>query len=146
MPTKSFESAGGAVIDVGGDEGLGDVLAVGADVLYWGGGGVAGDFTESLDTGKAALAGVGDDVVPVFATHYLNLATRHSFNAPHTVNEDDAVETVVVTDDVSTVAEDEYREVLLSGEIVGLGDFGGLLDLDDVLGGTAEAHGSEAGN
>ena len=56
-----------AVPDPHGRDGLGDLLAVGADVLDRGGADRAGDAGQGLDADPAPGDGGGDDVVPVLA-------------------------------------------------------------------------------
>ena len=66
---ESAKSASGNIVNVNADEGVGDFLAVGADVLDGGGASEAGDFTESFDASEAFIHGVFYDVVPIFAAH-----------------------------------------------------------------------------
>ena len=49
-----------------------------------------------------------------------------------------------MADGIGTEAEDEDREVVLEGELIGFGDFFGAFYFDDVLGGAAKAHGGKA--
>lgn len=72
---EGFEGAGGGVVNFDFGQSVGDFLAVGADVLNGSCAGEAGDFAEGFDAGKAALAGIRDDVVPIFAAHDFDLLT-----------------------------------------------------------------------
>ena len=121
---KGFEGAVDGIINGDLNEGVGDILAVGADVLNGGGTGVAGDFTEGFDAGKTAFAGVGDDVVPRFAAHDSEggFAVGAFFgDAAHTVDDNDAHEAFVVADCVGATTEDEGREMVSGGEAVSMG-------------------------
>ncbi len=66
---EGSERIGGGVVDVDFGEGIGDFLAVGADILDWGGGGETGDFAQGFDAGQAFVAGISDDVIPELAPH-----------------------------------------------------------------------------
>ena len=131
---EGAESATGCIVNFDGLQGVGDFLAVGADVLHRGGAGEAGDLAKGFDTGEASLASVGDNVVPVFTTHdlYLGGSCRRSFphraryavrggvppssvtrpcniNTLHAIDDNDTVETFVVAESVGAVAEYESR-------------------------------------
>ena len=54
------------------NESVGELLAVGADILNWGRAGQAGDFAHGFDTGKAFFAREFNDVVPIFSAHDFN--------------------------------------------------------------------------
>lgn len=103
-------------------------MAVGTDVLDRGGTGEAGDLAEGFDASETALAGISDDVVPVFAAHDFELgsgADGLGFDAGHAVDDDDAGEAFVVADGVGAIAEDKSGHVELTSEAVGIGDVSG---------------------
>ena len=134
------------------------------------GGGEARDFAHGFDAGVILLAGVFDYVVPQFSAHdfynvSLFLPSHVSIrivwslvevafddggiggggefgDSFHAIYDDDTIEAFVVSDSVGTVAESESREIELSGEFIGIGDFFGFFDFDDIAGGAAEPHGS----
>ena len=55
---------GGALVDLGLEQRVGDLGTVGADVLHRGGPGRAGDPGQGLEPGKPGGQGLGDGVVP----------------------------------------------------------------------------------
>ena len=66
---ESFEFVGFGIVNFGAHENLGNVLAVGTDVLDRGGAGFARDFAEGFDAGKILFACECDGGVPVGAAH-----------------------------------------------------------------------------
>ncbi len=120
-------------------------MAVGADVLDGGGAGEAGDFAHGFDAGVALAHGIGDDLVPVFAGGD-GKETVFVFEAFEAAQENDAIETFVVTDGIGATAEDEGGEPVGFGETVGFWNVFCVVDFDDVASGATDAHGGEAGN
>ncbi len=119
-------------------------MAVGTDVLNGSGAGEAGDFAEGFDAGEAAFAGVGDDVIPVFTAHDFNCTRLINFsNSAHAIDNDDAFEAFVVAKGVGTVAENEGGKMVLGGKAIGIGNFFGAFDFDDVARSATEAHGGK---
>ena len=51
-----------------------------------------------------------------------------------------------MADSIGAAAEDESREIVGSGKAVSFGDFFWSFDLEDVAGGTAEAHSGKTRN
>ena len=148
---EGFESAGDGIVGLDGFKSLRNILAVGADVLDGGGGGVAGDAAQGFDAGEVFAASVGDDVVPVFAAHDLNYVEEVLLDiffgdAAHAVDDDGAREAFVMAERVGAATENESREILKRSEIVSVGNFGGGFDFDYITGGAAEAHGGKTGN
>ena len=64
---EGFEIASCDVIDFGGFESVGNVLAVGADILNGGGTGEARNLGEGFDASEIPFAGAGDNGVPIGA-------------------------------------------------------------------------------
>ena len=70
-------------------EGVGDFLAVSADILNWSSADEAGDFAESFDAGEILLAGVFDYGIPWLAPHDFEsglVAIFSSGNAAHAID------------------------------------------------------------
>lgn len=135
----------GGVIDIYTDKSIGDFLAVGTDVLDGGGGGKAGDFAESFDASETLAASVSDDVVPVFAAHD-SISGLILEDSTHAVDDDDARETVVVTNSVGAATEGEGGEIVSSCKAISVGDFFGFFDFENIASGAAEAHSSKTRN
>lgn len=108
-------------------------MAVGADVLYRSGAGEAGDFAQSFDAGEAFIGSIFDDVVPIFAAHDFDFdgAVWQDFigDTLHAVDDDGAGKTFVVTNGISTVAQDKSGHAELSGKAIGIGNVGRGFDL-----------------
>ena len=120
-------------------------MAVGADVLDGGGSGESGDFAEGFDASETSFAGIGDDVVPVFATHDFEFGTIRSgsfSDALHTVDDDCTTKTFVVANSVGAIAERYGGEVVLFGKTVGIRNFFGGFNFEDVASRATKAHGS----
>ena len=137
----------GGIVNIGTDESIGELLTVGADILHGSGAGETGDAAQSFDASETATGSKLDDTIPEFAAHdeeadFAPLGGDFG-NATHAIDDNDAGETFVATDGIRTVAEDENGEMLETGEIIGVLDIGGGLDLDDITGGAAEAHGGQ---
>ena len=115
-------------------------MAVGADVLDGGSAGETGDFAHGFDAGEAMFAGIGDNVIPVFAAHDFDDAWILLGDTAHAVDNNDTIVTFVVTDSVGAVAHDEGGELVLSGEAVGVRYFFGVFDFNNVAGWATEAH------
>lgn len=121
-------------------------MTVSADVLDWGGSGETGDFGESFDAGETFLAGVFNYGIPIFATHDFeggSGAIGRFGDAVYAVDDNDAWETFVVANGVGAVTEDKYGKAICSGEIVGLGNFLGGFNFDNISGDTSEFHGGK---
>ena len=144
---QSDKSVSGGIVGFGFDEGVGNVLAVGTDVLDRGGAGEAGDFAHGFDASETFGHGVFDDVVPVVATQdfeYGAAVVGWRFgDTAHAIDDNNTVEAFVVADGVGAVAHDKSGKMVLLGKTIGVGDVGGLLDFDDVASGAAEAHGGK---
>ena len=119
-------------------------MTVGTDILDWSGSGETRDFAEGFDAGEAAFAGVGDNIVPVLTAHDFNCTRLIDFsNSAHAIDDDGTFETFVMTKGVSTVTENKGGEMILTGEAVGVGNFFGAFNFDNVASDTAEAHSSK---
>ena len=98
------------VVDPHLRDGLGDFLAVGADVLDRGGAGQAGDAGQALQAGQALGERTGDHGVPFFARRD---GDQPGFAAPVEAAgrhlDHGAVETLVGYDQVAAAAEDQHR-------------------------------------
>ena len=130
-------------------------MTVGADVLNRGSGGKSGDFAESFDAGEASFAGVGDNIVPRFATHDFDSVVVFVWvvtcfcnigNAAHAIDNNDATKTFITANSVGATTEDENWEILGGGKFVSFGDFTWLLNFDAIFGGATDAHSSDARN
>ena len=121
-------------------------MAVGADVLDGGAAGEAGDFAHGFDAGEVTFASVLNHVVPIFTAHDFELTGSEFGDSAHAVNDDDAIETFIVAEGVSTITKDESREMVLSSKTVGFGEVFGAFDFDNISSGATETHGGEAGN
>ena len=64
-------------------------------------------------------------------------------NSAHAINDDDAFETFVVAEGVGTVAENEGGKMVLGGKAIGIGNFFGAFDFDDIARSATEAHGGK---
>ena len=119
-------------------------MAVSADILNGGTAGKAGDFAHGFDAGETLLASVGDGIVPVFAAHDFDaggaVIGNFTTNTLHAIDDDNAVETGIVTDGVGPVAKYEGGELVLLGKFVSVADFLRIFDFNDIASGTAETH------
>ena len=116
-------------------------MAVGANILDGGTAGKTGDFAHGFDASVILVAGVFNDIVPVFTAHdFDDVVATLCGNAAHTVDDNDAIEAFVVSESVGAVTEDESREMILAGKTIGVGNFVWAFDFDDIAGGTPEAH------
>ncbi len=130
-------------------ESVGDFLAVCADILNGGGGGKSWDFTESFDAGEVEIAGIFDNVIPIFATHNIQYGTASGgggSDAAHAIDEDGTRKTFVVTNGIGAVAHNECRKIIEASKIVGFRNIVWGFDFDDVFCFATKTHGREAGN
>ena len=110
-----------------GVDGLGDLLAVGADVLDGGAADGAGDAGEALDAADALLADVVDEVVPVHASGDVEVdvvgagdgGQARGFQGADGDAEYESVEAGVADQEIAATAEGEDRELLLACELDG---------------------------
>lgn len=142
---ESLELAGLSVVDLGADEGVGNVLAVGADILNRGGAGEAGDFAEGFDTGETLIYGVFYDGVPVGATHGGNDSVCVS-DAGDGIPDDDTVKTLVVANSVGATAENEERKIFFVSKSKSRDNVVSGFNIYDIASGAAETHGSKFRN
>ena len=144
---KSDESASGRIVSLDRFKDIRDLLVVSADVLDGGGGGEAGDFAHGLDAGETLLAGVSDDVIPVFAAHDFDtsvmVSDRFANDSAHAIDDDDAVKAFIVADSIGAIAESEGWKLVLPGKFIGVTNFLRIFDFDNITSGTAEAHRSK---
>ncbi len=127
-------------------DGLGNVLAVGPNVLDGSGTGKTWDSTEGLDASEALFTGIGDDVIPWFASLGGNGIMRLFFFCSCScfgVPKDDTGKAFVFSDSVGATAENKGGKVVLFCESVGFFDFGFIFDINDIFSGTTKTHGSK---
>ena len=97
------------------DDRLGDLLAVGADVLDGSAADIAGDSCETLDSGVSAIDGVEHEVVPVLArAHFEQDAVPFPVLVLRGLDSDahhEAIKARVAYEQIASPAEDEEREV-----------------------------------
>jgi hypothetical protein len=134
--------------DVG--DGVGDLLAVGADVLDGGSADQSGDTGEALDAGDSLLADGEDEGVPVVAggdgvLDGVGGGGGDGGGAGEGDVEDDAVEAGVGDEEIAAAAEDECGQVVLVGEFDGFDESGFSGDFAEVTGGPADAEGGVRG-
>ncbi len=128
---QSFDRVSLSVENFDFGEDVGNLLAVGTDVLDGSSAGEARDFGQGFDAGETFAASILDDVIPVFAAH--DFEAEAVFNglfehALHAVDNDDAVETFIATDGVGAVAEDKSREFERASKAVSVGDIARSFD------------------
>jgi hypothetical protein len=103
---------------------LGDLLAVGADVLDGGRAGRAGDAREGLDTDPALVDGASHDVVPGLARRDRHHGTAAQVGVDRDATrqdpDDGGVDALVGDDQVAATAHDEHRVATLVGDADGL--------------------------
>ncbi len=132
----------------GGDR-VGDLLAVGADVLHRGGADRAGDAGERLDAHPALLDRPGDQVVPDLAGGDRDEGAaagvpghRHAAGRdPH----DGAVEALVGDDEVAAAGDEQDRRAGLVAGADGVDELVGGRRLHPGAGGPAETQGGVLG-
>jgi hypothetical protein len=138
--------AGDAVDGAHLDDGLGDLLAVGADVLDRRRADVAGDAGEALEAGPALGDGAGDEVVPQLAgsgMHEDAVAGGFGGDAAQADAEDERVEAAVGDEEVRAAAEHEQGGAAGVSEGERVEDVGLGRGLGEPARGAADAEGGE---
>jgi len=130
-------------------DGVGDLLAVGSDVLDWGAPDRAWDAGEALDAGDSLLADAEDEAVPLGAggggvVDVSAFGAGVGGGADGDV-EDEAVEAGVADEEIAAAAEDEDFEAVPAGEVDSLEEFGFGADFAEEARRTADAEGSVRG-
>ena len=110
-----------------GVDGLGDLLTVGADVLYGGAADGAGDAGEALDAADALLADVLDELVPVHSGRDVEVdvaaagdgCQARGFDGTDGDAENQSIEAGVADQQVAAAAQGEEFQLLVAGEADG---------------------------
>ena len=85
----------------------------------------------------------GFDVARLTYYGLYGLQHRGQQSAGIAVNDDNTIKAFVVTDSIGTVAHNKSRKMVLTCEPIGVGNFGGVFDFENITGGAAEAHGGK---
>ena len=129
--------------DVG--DGLGDLLAIGSNVLDGGAADEAGDAGEAFQATDSLLTDVKDQGVPVCAGGNLeNVASAFNMWGDGEV-EDEAGVAFVGDEEVGASAEDEGGDVVFSGGGDCFPEVEFIRDAGEVAGGTSDAEGGVRG-